>query len=111
MNEKKIKSEKNLFMSWMHDAIKYSNQLEKENNEKKIITLNKKIERCKSQLLFEAKIITKLGGSIDDLIDDMDSGQKAIMCEIFPNGIGGNRLLMQARANSVIKKYRNRINK
>ena len=81
------------------------------NNEKKIITLNKKIERCKSQLLFEAKIITKLGGSIDDLIDDMDSGQKAIMCEIFPNGIGGNRLLMQARANSVIKKYRNRINK
>ncbi|MFQ8602733.1 MAG: hypothetical protein ACLSAO_06535 [Anaerovoracaceae bacterium] len=110
-NDKKIDTRVKLLNKYLDNICKYKLEKESQNDEKKIVKLNKKIDGEKKMILINIEALNKLGANINNIYEYLNDEYKSLMKEILPNSTDNTDVKKQKKRNFLINEHKNRLNK
>ena len=110
-NDKKIDTRVKLLNKYLYNICKYKLEKESQNDEKKIVKLNKKIDGEKKMILINIEALNKLGANINNIYEYLNDEYKSLMKEILPNSTDNTDVKKQKKRNFLINEHKNRLNK
>ena len=88
--EKKINQKIRQLEMRVGEVIKLRKELKAESAEKKLLKLNKKINKSIRMIQYYYNEVKELGGNTEDIINGLNVEQREIIKEIFPAGTDEN---------------------
>ena len=110
-NEKAIKKHTKNLLMWLDSAEENILKLQKESNDRKKAKLEKKINGDKEMVVFVAKDLGKAGGSLNEVLPDLNDIKKQIVYELFNQGTDSAGIKNQDKRNKIINHHKKRLNK
>ena len=110
-NEKAVKKHKKDILMWLDSVEENMLKLQNESNDRKRAKLEKKIKSDKEMVVFVAKNLGKAGGSIEDVLPDLNDIKKQVISELFNQGTDSEALKNQNERNKIINFHKKRLNK
>lgn len=108
---KQIEKSKRIISMCLKEIEEYENEIENEDDKKRIDKLKKKIESNKGVISLRGKMIGDLGVGLESYTLELNERQKDILVQVFPYGFNTESIESQRKRNEIIEGYKRRINK